>query len=98
MSSFTTTRKRSLRSSARAFLAKYLKFAVRGFLVGYLVFPVCGLGLLLSLWLGGSPHLQYACDLMRSMLFGPFQLFFLSLGVVMALFAIPYANEVSQEM
>lgn len=86
-----------MRSATGAFLAKYLKFAIRGFLVGYLVFPICGLALLLSLWLGGSPHLQYACDLTRSLLFGPFQLFFLSLGVVMAVFAIPYANETSRE-
>ncbi|TCO92938.1 hypothetical protein EV701_105215 [Chthoniobacter flavus] len=34
---------------------------------------------------------------MRAMLFGPFQLFFVSSGVVMALFAIPYANETQRE-
>ncbi len=88
----------SLSSSARAFLAKYLKFAVRGFLVGYLVFPVCGLALLLSLWCGHSPHFHYACDLMRSMLFSPFQFVFLISGVVMAVFAIPYAREMYREL
>jgi hypothetical protein len=82
----------------RTFLAKYLKFALRGFLVGYLVFPVCGLALLLSLWCQHSPHFQYAWDLMQAMLFGPFQLFFVSCGVIMALFAIPYAKETYREV
>lgn len=85
-------------SSARAFLAKYLKFAIRGFLVGYFVFPVCGLALLLSLWCDRSPHFHYACDLMRSMLFSPFQFVFLISGAVMAVFAIPYAREMYREL
>ena len=88
---------RSLTSAVRAFLAKYLKFAIRGFLVGYLVFPVCGLALLLSLWARHSPHFHYACDLMRSMLFSPFQCVFLISGMVMAVFAIPYAKEMYRE-
>jgi len=97
VSTSTSSRIRSLYSAARAFLTKYLKFALRGFLVGYLVFPVCGLALLLSLWFQHSPHFQYAWDLMRAMLFGPFQIFFVCSGVVMALFAIPYANETQWE-
>jgi len=58
---------------------------------------VGGLALLLSLWCQHSPHFQYAWDLMRAMLFGPFQIFFVCSGVVMALFAIPYANETQRE-
>lgn len=92
------TRIQSLYSAVRTLVARYLKFALRGFLVGYLVFPVCGLALLLSLWCQHSPHFQYAWDLLRAMLFGPFQIFFVSCGVVMALFAIPYAKETYREV